>query len=70
MHYFNSYLRNDDFLLDCSRQEEINHWAKKLKVSPQAIKTAIRACCSNHIATIAYYIQSTYLPAKKNYGPR
>jgi len=56
--------QNEDVLLDCSENDQVCMWAEKLKVSPQALKTAVRACCSNSIAKIANYLQYTYLPNK------
>jgi hypothetical protein len=54
-----------DVLLDCSQTDQVCFWAKKFEVSPMAIRTAVRACCSNSISQIAQYIQQVYLPAKQ-----
>lgn len=54
-----------EMILDCSEQEEICFWARKFNVSPLAIKTAVRACCSNRILRIATYLQDHPMPGSK-----
>ena len=56
---------NPSLLLDCSQNEEVHLLAKKLKVSPQVIKAAVRACCNNEVSVIEAYLRQSYLPAKK-----
>ena len=54
-----------DLLLDCSQEDQINFWAEIFQVTPQAIKTAVRACCNNSIACISAYLKNGYQPAKQ-----
>jgi len=54
-----------ELLLDCSQEEEVSLWASRFKVSPQAVKTAVRACCSNSIVNIANYLEQNYLPSRR-----
>jgi hypothetical protein len=54
-----------DLVLDCSQEKEVSYWAQHFNVSPQAIKTAVRACCNNNIISIARYLQSDYKKAKR-----
>jgi hypothetical protein len=49
-----------DLLLDCSEADQVCYWADVFNVSPQAIKTAVRACCSNSIPHIAHYLKHVY----------
>ena len=56
-------ITDPNLLLDCSQEDQVNFWAEALQVSPQAIKTAIRACCNNSIACISAYIKNTSLPS-------
>ena len=53
-----------DLLLDCSQEDQVNFWAEIFQVKPEAIKTAVRACCNNSIACISAYLKNTYLPNK------
>lgn len=46
-----------DFLLDCSQADQINLCAEMFQVSPQAIKSAVRACCNNSVACISAHLQ-------------
>lgn len=50
-----------ELILDCSQDEEVYFWARKFNVSPQAVKTAVRACCNNNIASIASYLERHYM---------
>lgn len=54
-----------ELLLNCSQEEEVSLWASRFKVSPQAVKTAVRACCSNSIVNIATYLEQKYLPSRR-----
>lgn len=45
-------------ILDCSQPDQVNFWADVFNVSPQAIKTAVRACCNNSIACISNYLKN------------
>jgi hypothetical protein len=49
-----------DMLLDCSETDQVCYWANKLNVTPQTLKTAVRACCSNSIPRIALYLKYVY----------
>lgn len=49
-------------LLDCSQNDQINFWAEMFQVSPQAIKSAVRACCNNSIACISAYLKNKNIP--------
>lgn len=53
-----------DLLLDCSEADQVCYWAAKFNVTPQAVKTAVRACCSNSIPHIAHYLKHVY-PAER-----
>jgi hypothetical protein len=53
-----------ELLLDCSETDQVCYLANLLEVSPQAVKTAVRACCSNSIPLIAYYLKYFY-PSQK-----
>lgn len=56
---------NQETLLDCSQSDEVSFWASQFEVSPQAIKSAVRACGSNSVGRIADYLQRYYLPAQQ-----
>ncbi|MEJ7560609.1 MAG: DUF3606 domain-containing protein [Pedobacter sp.] len=58
--------QNPDLLLDCSESDQICYWANEFNVTPQMIKTAVRACCSNSIPRIAYYLKYVYEPGNKH----
>ena len=49
-----------DLLLDCSDADQVCYWADKFNVTPQAVKTAVRACCSNSVPQIAHYLKHIY----------
>jgi len=53
-----------DGFLDCSREEDVRTFAAKFNVSPQAVKSAVRACCSNSIEKVTHYLRTSYLPVK------
>ncbi|WP_256006696.1 DUF3606 domain-containing protein [Pedobacter deserti] len=43
-------------LIDFSEFAELNYWSLQLKATPEAIKTAARACCSNAVGQISEYL--------------
>lgn len=53
-----------DLLLDCSQEDQVNFWAEIFQVTPEAVKTAVRACCDNRIACISAYLKNTYNTAR------
>ncbi|WP_443147250.1 DUF3606 domain-containing protein [Pedobacter sp. GR22-6] len=57
-----------ELILDCAQQHEICYWASKFRVSPMALKTAVRACCSNRILHIARYLQDHRRPGQSAAG--
>jgi hypothetical protein len=57
--------QSPELLLDCSETDQVCYWANELNVTPQAVKTAVRACCSNSIPRIAHYLKNVYPAAKK-----
>jgi hypothetical protein len=48
----------DNQLIDFSEFAELNYWSLQLKATPEAIKTAARACCSNAVEKITEYLSS------------
>jgi hypothetical protein len=55
-----------DLLLDCSQEDQVSFWAEIFQVTPEAIKTAVRACCNNSITSVSAYLKNTYHPAKRD----
>lgn len=63
MKHLHPQYQDPNLILDCSQPDQINFWAETFQVSPQAIKTAVRACCNNSIACISAYLQNVYIPS-------
>jgi hypothetical protein len=55
-----SYLieSSKELLIDFSHEGEVAYWSAMLNVSPEKIKTAARACCSNAVSTLSMYLKN------------
>jgi len=55
-----SYLvkSTEELLIDFSHEGELAYWSTVLGASPEKIKTAARACCSNAVAILSMYLQN------------
>jgi len=54
-----------NLLLDCSQADQVNFWAEMFQVTPQAIKSAVRACCNNSVACISAYLKNRNIPHRE-----
>lgn len=54
-----SYLMKtqNELLIDFSREREVAYWSVMLGASPEKIKAAARACCSNEVGTLSMYLK-------------
>jgi hypothetical protein len=48
----------NDVLIDFSQERELAYWSAKLNATPERIKAAARACCSNAVGTLATYLNN------------
>jgi len=56
----NSINRADlkEVLLDFSQDEQISYWAARLGITPELMKSAVRACHNNGLERIVSYLQA------------
>lgn len=67
--FFDKSAAAANLLLDCSEPEQLNFWAEVFHVSPQTLKSAVRACCDNSIECIFTYLKKQQLIPKQPSRP-